>query len=85
VSAKGVTIYTGAFFIFSAIGRREIALGTTFTIISNTSRNPISGTFDNLPDGSTFTIFRNTYLVNYEGGSGNDLTLTVVPQTQGKL
>ena len=39
----------------------------------------ISGTFANLPDGSTFTVGRNTLQANYKGGDGNDLTLTVVP------
>ena len=33
----------------------------------------------NLPDGSTFTAGRNNYQASYEGGTGNDLTLTVVP------
>jgi hypothetical protein len=30
-----------------------------------------------LADGSTFTNNGNTYKVSYEGGTGNDLTLTV--------
>lgn len=45
---------------------------------SNTSANPIAGTFANLADGSTLTVGRNNYEVSYEGGDGNDLTLTVV-------
>ena len=36
-------------------------------------------TFSNLADGSTFTANGNTFQANYEGGDGNDLTLTVVP------
>ena len=35
--------------------------------------------FSNLPDGSTVTIGSNTFQADYEGGDGNDLTLTVVP------
>jgi len=50
-----------------------------FTAISNTSSDPIAGTFANLPDDSTFTVGPNSYQVTYEGGDGNDLTLTVVP------
>jgi hypothetical protein len=50
-----------------------------FIAISNTSANPIAGTFANLSDGSTFTAGRNNYQVSYSGGDGNDLTLTVVP------
>ena len=59
----------------------EVALapGTTFTIISNTAATPITGRFANLPDSSEITIGSNTYQANYEGGDGNDLTLTVVP------
>jgi len=53
--------------------------GTTLTVIDNTSTDQISGTFANLPDGSILAIGSNTYQANYEGGDGNDLTLTVVP------
>ena len=53
--------------------------GTVFTAISNTSANPISGTFSNLADGSVFTANGNNFEASYEGGDGNDLTLTVVP------
>jgi hypothetical protein len=49
-----------------------------FTAISNTSDNPITGTFANLADGETIKIGSNTFQANYEGGDGNDLTLTVV-------
>ena len=54
-------------------------MGLAFTIISNTSANPISGTFSNLPDGAIVTINGNNLQASYEGGDGNDLTLTVVP------
>jgi hypothetical protein len=49
------------------------------TLISNTSADPISGKFSNLPDGSIVTINGNNFQASYEGGDGNDLTLTVVP------
>jgi len=52
--------------------------GMVLTLISNTSANPISGTFTNLPDGSIVTINCNTFQANYEGGDGNDLTLTAI-------
>ena len=47
-------------------------------MIKNTAATPISGTFANLPDGATITSGNNTFQVSYEGGDGNDLTLTVV-------
>ena len=79
VIANGVTINSGAQFSFADIGSATLAIGTVFTVINNTSATPIAGTFSNLPDGSMFTVNGNTYQVNYDGGDGNDLTLTVVP------
>jgi hypothetical protein len=79
VIAKAVTIESGAEFSMSVVGRDILNAGTVFTAISNTSTNPIAGTFINLPDGSTFTACRNNFQASYEGGTGNDLTLTVVP------
>ena len=55
------------------------ASGTVFTAISNTAAGPIAGAFSNLPDDSTITIGNNSFQANYQGGDGNDLTLTVVP------
>jgi autotransporter-associated beta strand protein len=77
VAAVGVRINPGAQFSFSDIGSGILPIGTTFTVINNTSVNPIVGTFSNLADGATFTSNGNTYQANYEGGDGNDLTLTV--------
>ena len=79
VVANGVTIQSGAQFSFNAISNQRLQQGQVFTAISNTSASPISGTFVNLADGSTFTAGRNKFQVSYEGGDGNDLTLTVVP------
>jgi hypothetical protein len=79
VIAAGVTINAGAQFAFEDIGNSTLPIGTIFPIINNTSATPITGTFSNLPDGSIFSANGNTYQVSYEGGNGNDLTLTVVP------
>lgn len=77
--AKGITIESGAQFAFQPKGNHALTLGIVFTVLNNVSAAPITGTFANLPDGSTFTVGRNNYQVSYEGGDGNDLTLTVVP------
>jgi autotransporter-associated beta strand protein len=79
VVTNGVTIQSGAQFDFAAVANKRLQRGQVFTAISNTSATPISGTFANLADGSTFTAGRNNYQVSYSGGDGNDLTLTVVP------
>jgi autotransporter-associated beta strand protein len=79
VATRGVTIQAGAQFNFNAVGNKTLTTGTVFTAISNASAIPISGTFSNLADGSTVTVGVNKLQVNYSGGDGNDLTLTVVP------
>ena len=48
-------------------------------VINNISASPIAGTFSNLPNGSIFPSNGNNFKVNYTGGTGNDLTLEVVP------
>jgi hypothetical protein len=53
--------------------------GTIYKVIDNTAATPITGTFANLPDGAILTVGSNTFNVSYEGGDGNDLTLTVTP------
>ena len=77
VLANGVTINTGAQFIMEDLGAGMLSPGTVFTIINNTAASPIAGRFSNLADGLTLTNNANTYRVNYQGGDGNDLTLTV--------
>ncbi len=79
VVTNGVTIISGAIFSFSEFGNGVLSFGSVLTAIDNTAGTPIAGTFSNLADGSIFTVGSNTFLVNYEGGDGNDLTLTVVP------
>jgi len=78
VAAQGVTI-NSATLLYADNGTATLPPGTVFTVISNTSADPIAGVFNNLLDGATVTIGSNTYQADYEGGDGNDLTLTVVP------
>jgi fibronectin-binding autotransporter adhesin len=77
VVAKGMTINSSALVSIDDLGGSVLPPDTVFTVISNTAATPIAGTFSNLADGSTLTVDSNTYLVSYEGGDGNDLTLTV--------
>ncbi|MBA3963852.1 MAG: autotransporter-associated beta strand repeat-containing protein [Chthoniobacterales bacterium] len=78
VIAKGVTINSGASFNFSGQVQGQLRQGLVLTVISNTSATPIAGTFSNLPDGAILTISGNNFQASYEGGDGNDLTLTVL-------
>ena len=78
VIANGVTINGGTIAISSS-SQNRVRRGMVLTVISNTSANPISGTFSNLPDGAIINVNGNNLQASYSGGDGNDLTLTVVP------
>ena len=78
VIANGVTIAGSATLTVRGKVHGRLREGTTFIVISNIAATPITGTFANLPDGSIITIGVNHLQASYEGGDGNDLTLTVV-------
>ncbi len=77
--AKGVTIDSAALFSPVELQSATLSVGTVFTVITNNGAAAILGTFSNLPDGGTLTVGSNAFQASYEGGDGNDLTLTVVP------
>ena len=79
VVANSVTIAGDAQIALADSAAATLQPGTTFIILDNTSANPITGTFANLPDGAILTVSGNNFQASYEGGDGNDLTLTVVP------
>ena len=58
------------------------APGQVLTLVSNTSGNPIVGTFTDLPDGGTVLTSHGgrslLFLASYSGGDGNDITLTLL-------
>jgi|GEM_PF-3666048 len=60
-------------------------IGTQFTVVTNTSSDPIFGIYTNMPDHAPVVLaFNNTnygFMVNYEGGNGNDIVLTCVGAT----
>jgi len=78
VIANGVTI-NGAKIKLKGKTQGTLTPGTVLTVISNTSANPISGTFSNLADGAIVIINGTNFQASYTGDDGNDLTLTVVP------
>ncbi len=79
VVADGVTISSSAQILLHDFGAITRPTGTSSTLLNNTSNAAISGVFGDLPDGAAITVGSNTYVANYAGGDGNDLTLTVVP------
>jgi hypothetical protein len=79
VGAMEVTIGSGATFNPSRLGDGALQIGRFFVILENGGADPIGGTFENLSDGSVIKVGSNKLQAEYEGGDGNDLTLTVVP------
>ncbi|MGH8093429.1 MAG: beta strand repeat-containing protein [Chthoniobacterales bacterium] len=77
VIANGVTI-KNATIALEGIVQGRLRQGTVLTLISNTGANPISGTFQNLPEGAVVVVDGNNLQASYAGGDGNDLTLTAV-------
>ena len=79
VVAFGVSIDASALFQATGLGNEPLSPGTTFTAIQNTAATPIAGQFMNLADGTVITVNGQRLQADYEGGDGNDLTLTVMP------
>lgn len=52
--------------------------GETYTIISNDGSDTVTGTFNDLAEGTTFKVDGYVMKISYKGGDGNDVTLTVV-------
>lgn len=52
--------------------------GQVFTIISNRGGGTVSGTFGGLPQGTVLTVGGVPMRISYTGGSGHDVTLTVI-------
>lgn len=52
------------------------ALSNQFVIIVNDGSDPVMGTFNSLPENSTFAIGSEQFRISYAGGDGNDVELT---------
>jgi Ca2+-binding RTX toxin-like protein len=79
IIAYGTVTLGGATFSLSdtvGSGDPRPARGTVYTLIDNRGAGPIAGTFNNLPNGSLITSGSNAWRLNYNGGDGNDVTLT---------
>jgi hypothetical protein len=51
-------------------------IGKRFTIVDNDGTDPVSGTFNGLPQGTTLLIGSANFQITYHGGDGNDVVLT---------
>jgi autotransporter-associated beta strand protein len=51
--------------------------GTSYTLLNKISTGPITGSFLDKPEGSTFTASGYTWQITYLGGDGNDTIITI--------
>ncbi len=60
--------------------------GEVLTIIANDGTEAVAGTFSGLAEGAAVSVNNFSAVVSYQGGDGNDVTLTVpvTPQLGGK-
>lgn len=57
----------------------KIAKGDKFTLINNTGKGPIQGTFKGVKEGDKITLGKAVFVVTYKGGAGkNDFVLTAI-------
>lgn len=54
------------------------AIGDQFIILNNDGVDPVTGTFNGMPNGTIFSIGDIGFRINYDGGTGNDVVLTVL-------
>lgn len=52
------------------------AAGDQYELIDNDGSDPVTGTFNGLPEGAVMTIGSHRYILTYKGGTGNDVVLT---------
>lgn len=75
--AEGAVTLTGATLDLTLAGGFNPALNTSFTLISNQSGAAVNGTFNNLPQGTTFAAGGQPFTITYTGGtSGHDVVIT---------
>jgi hypothetical protein len=60
-------------------------LGATFEIVTNDGSDPVGGFFAGLPEGTIFDQGNRQFQITYQGGTGNDIVLTVTSLTPVEL
>jgi len=79
LNVKGTVVITDSNLIVTVGG--VLTIGETFIIVNNDKTDAVMGTFTGLPtSGSTFTSGGYIFSIDYAGGTGNDIVLTVVPE-----
>lgn len=73
----GTVDLTGSTLTVSLVNDYLSGVGREYVIISNDGSDAVTGTFNGLPEGATFTDGSGVvYTISYVGGDGNDVVLT---------
>jgi len=85
LNVRGTNQLNNAFLSLDMAFTHPVSVGQQFRIINNDGADPINGTFAGAPPTSTWNQNGYTVAISYDGGSGNDvvLTLTQVPAAAG--
>jgi hypothetical protein len=84
---NGVNI-EGAQLVLTADDQVRGLLGNQLELINNQSSTPVTGTFNDLPEGAPLTLNGQEWVISYQGGDGNDVVLTrerFVPPATGPV
>jgi hypothetical protein len=84
VHVSGPLTISGALGVSVASGFQP-AFNQTFVIISNDATGAVHGTFAGLTEGAKFAAGGWLFQISYQGGDGNDVTLTAVTQSTTTL
>ena len=74
-SSNGVTLASAALVLRDTVA---LPIGTIITLIKNDGNDAVSGTFTGLANFAFVTTNFNRFIISYNGGTGNDVTLTAV-------
>jgi autotransporter-associated beta strand protein len=77
VNVTGTVAVSGS--ILNLSGTRSAHDGSSLTIIDNGSAGAVTGTFQGLAEGASDIFNGVSYLASYQGGTGNDVTLSAQP------
>ena len=78
ISAGGSVSVSGASLEVTKGGGFVPVPGTVLTILNNTGAGTVTGAFAGLPQGAVFAVGNVSFAISYTGGTGNDVTLTVL-------
>ncbi len=60
------------------LGSYVAGVGTILKLVDNSGSVPVVGTFNGLPEGASYTLGDQTFIISYVGGTGNDITARAV-------